>query len=104
MIFPYNGGSIVGEWKNGDVYKIEYRTNKGSLWGKFEMGKNGKGTLFYYLGQGEKRFVGEMKFGLEWNGILYETYYDEKDIFIEEEHIKFVNGERKFEFAKGVWE
>ena len=104
LIFPYNGGSIVGEWKNGDVYKIEYRTNKGSLWGKFEMGKNGKGTLFYYLGEGEKRFVGEMKFGLEWNGSIYETFYNEKDILIEVERIKIVNGKRKRPLPNGVWE
>jgi len=106
LIFPYDGGSLVGEWKNGDVYKIEYRTKGGTVWGKFEMGKNGKGTLSYYRREekGERRFVGEMKFGKEWNGTVYETYYNEKDIFVEEERIKIVNGKRKLPLGNGVWE
>ena len=60
LIYPYNGKSIVSEWKNGKEWKTKHRTKYGSLIWKFEMGKNGQGTSTSLYGE---KYVGEWKNG-----------------------------------------
>ena len=45
LIYPYNGKSIVGEWKNGKELKTEHIRKDGSVIGEFEMGENGQVTF-----------------------------------------------------------
>ena len=60
LIYPYNGKSIVGEWKNGKEWKTKHRTKYGSLIWKFEMEKNGQGMSTSLYGE---KYVGEWKNG-----------------------------------------
>ena len=60
LIYPYNGKSIVGEWKNGKEWKTKHRTKNGSLILKFEMGKNGQVT---FTSPDGRKYVGEWKDG-----------------------------------------
>ena len=60
LIYPYNGKSIVGEWKNGKEWKTKHRTKNGSLILKFEMGKNGQVT---FTSPDGRMYVGEWKDG-----------------------------------------
>ena len=60
LIYPYNGKSIVGEWKNGKEWKTKHRTKNGRLILKFEMGKNGLVTVTSPDG---RKYVGEWKDG-----------------------------------------
>ena len=60
LIYPYNGKSIVGEWKNGKEWKTKHRTKNGRLILKFEMGKNGLVTVTSPNG---RKYVGEWKDG-----------------------------------------
>ena len=60
LIYPYNGKSIVGEWKNGKEWKTKHRTKNGSLILKFEMGKNGQVT---FTSPDRRKYVGEWKDG-----------------------------------------
>jgi len=106
LIYPYNGKSIVGEWKNGKEWKTKHRTKNGRLIWKFEMGKNGQGmsTSLYgekYVGewmngkpngQGTLTFpdgtkgIGEFREGRPWNI----THRDKNGNII----VKFVNGKQ----------
>jgi len=61
LIYPYNGKSIVGEWKNGKEWKTKHRTKNGSLILKFEMGKNGQVT---FTSPDGRKYVGEFKDGI----------------------------------------
>ena len=60
LIYPYNGKSIVGEWKNGKEWKTKHRTKNGRLIWKFEMGKNGQVT---FTSPDGRKYVGEWKDG-----------------------------------------
>jgi len=60
LIYPYNGKSIVGEWKNGKEWKTKHRTKNGRLILKFEMGKNGQVT---FTSPDGRKYVGEWKDG-----------------------------------------
>ena len=60
LIYPYNGKSIVGEWKNGKEWKTKHRTKNGRLIWKFEMGKNGQAT---FTSPDGRKYVGEWKDG-----------------------------------------
>ena len=39
ITFPYDGKSIVGEWKNGKEWNTKHRNKDGTLLGKYENGK-----------------------------------------------------------------
>ena len=69
LIYPYNGKSIVGEWKNGKELKTEHIRKDGSVLGEFEMGKNGQGTYTYPDG---RKYVGEFKYDTTWKGTFYD--------------------------------
>ena len=72
LIYPYNGKSIVGEWKNGKEWKTKHRTKNGSLILKFEMGKNAQVTVISPDG---RKYVGEWKDGKQ-NGQVKITFPD----------------------------
>ena len=69
LIYPYNGKSIVGEWKNGKEWKTKHRTKNGSLILKFEMGKNGQVT---FTSPDGTKYVGEFKYDKTWKGTFYD--------------------------------
>ena len=71
LIYPYNGKSIVGEWKNGKEWNTKHTKKDGTLLGKFEMGKNGQGNMKKAFPDGRK-YVGEWKDDNRWNGIRYD--------------------------------
>ena len=39
ITFPYDGKSVVGEWKEGKEWNTKHRKRDGTLIGKFENGK-----------------------------------------------------------------
>mgnify|MGYP006979360571 FL=1 len=39
ITFPYDGKSVVGEWKEGKEWNTKHRKKDGTLIGKFENGK-----------------------------------------------------------------
>ena len=49
ITFPYDGKSIIGEWKEGKEWKTKHRKKDGTLLGKFENGEwiVSWGVLFY---------------------------------------------------------
>jgi len=48
LTYPYDGKSIVGEWKNGKEWNTKHTKNDGTLLGKYENGEYIWGVL--YLG------------------------------------------------------
>ena len=41
LTYPYDGKSVVGEWKNGKEWNTKHTKKDGTLLGKFENGKIG---------------------------------------------------------------
>ena len=69
LIYPYNGKSIVGEWKNGKELKTEHIRKDGSVIGEFEMGKYGQVT---FTSPDGIKYVGEFKYDTTWKGTFYD--------------------------------
>ena len=69
LIYPYNGKSIVGEWKNGKELKTEHIRKDGSVIGEFEMGENGQVT---FTSPDGIKYVGEFKYDTTWKGTFYD--------------------------------
>ena len=70
LIYPYNGKTIVGEWKNGKELKTEHIRKDGSVIGEFEMGENGQVT---FTSPDGKKYVGEYKYDDKtWKGTFYD--------------------------------
>jgi len=97
LIYPYNGKSIVGEWKNGKEWKTKHRTKNGSLIWKFEMGKNGQGT---YTSLNGEKYVGEWKDGKR-HGQGNMTYHDGRK-YVGEWKDGIKNGQGTFTYTDGT--
>ena len=66
MIYPYNGKSIVGEWKNGKEWNTKHTKKDGTLIGKFENGEwISWGVLYFKYRNEEFRFYTE-----KWEGVV----------------------------------
>ena len=66
LIFPYNGKSVVGEWKNGKEWNTKHTKNDGTLLGKFENGEwISWGVLYFKYRNEEFRFYTE-----KWEGVV----------------------------------
>ena len=77
LIYPYDGKSVVGEWKHGWEWNTKHTRKDGKLLGKFEYGKwigswgvlcgtwmDGKRVWFEKCNKGEKDiYVGDIKDG-----------------------------------------
>ena len=109
LIYPYNGKSIVGEWKNGKEWKTKHRTKYGRLIWKFEMGKNGQGMSTSLYGE---KYVGEWKngnpngqgtltlpYGEKYEGEWKDGKYDGQGTFTYSYGTKYVG-----EWKNGKWD
>ena len=66
LTYPYDGKSIVGEWKNGKEWNTKHTKNDGTLLGKYENGKWSKGFVLYVgYRNGEFGFYTE-----KWEGVV----------------------------------
>ena len=74
LTYPYDGKSIVGEWKNGKEWNTKHTKKDGTLLGKFENGEwiVSWGVLDYF---DESKYEGEIKNRLP-NGQGTMTYTD----------------------------
>ena len=74
LTYPYDGKSIVGEWKNGKEWNTKHTKKDGTLLGKFENGEwiVSWGVLDYF---DERKYEGEIKNRLP-NGQGTMTYTD----------------------------
>ena len=70
LTYPYEGKSVVGEWKNGKEWNTKHTKNDGTLIGRLEGKENGQ-VIFTTFHDGGK-YVGEWKNGKQ-NGQGTET-------------------------------
>jgi hypothetical protein len=74
LIYPYDGKSVVGEWKNSKEWNTKHRNKDGELIWNFVMEKNDLVTITYPDGN---KYVGEWKDDKE-NGQGTKTWKDGK--------------------------
>jgi len=104
MTYPYDGKSVVGEWKNGKEWNTKHRKKDGTLLGMYVKGKwrkdfvlfgrRGESGKWGYFEDGDEEtdyiYVGEIKNGKP-DGQGTETYSDGDGKYVGE----FEDGEKR---------
>ncbi len=97
LTYPYDGKSIIGEWKNGKEWNTKHTKNDGTLLGKFENGEwiVSWGVLYFGKRNGELGYYTE-----KWEGV---DSGNNKNISKYEGEIKigFPNGQGILAFPDG---
>ena len=102
ITFPFDGKSIIGEWKNGKEWNTIHKNKDGKIIGKFEDGKwiLKWGVLYFGFRNGKVGYYTE-----KWEGFESE---DNRDFSKYEGEIKigFPNGQGILTYSDGekyVW-
>jgi len=74
LIYPYDGKSVVGEWKNGKEWNTVHKEKDGTLLGKYE---NGVWELMWGVLYSKQKIV--RAFGNEWFTTNSGGYLDDGD-------------------------